>query len=104
MTEQLEPIPPQQAKQRLEQAIREHLGDNWDDEYTGWITVSRHDYMARLVKGKRQIDFNIDILGEISIEETETNPVQDMGRLMAWLFLLGSLVIAFIIARIAGFL
>jgi hypothetical protein len=38
----------------------------------------------------------------VTIEEKEITPMQDQGRLLAWLFLLGSLVIAFIVARLTG--
>ncbi|HEX2619520.1 MAG TPA: hypothetical protein VHL11_05215 [Phototrophicaceae bacterium] len=101
-TDTIEPIPAAEARQILNNAIRERLGANWDDEETGWSKVTGHDYMARLTRGRVNMDFYVDLLGKVTIEEKEITPMQDQGRLLAWLFLLGSLVIAFIVARLTG--
>ncbi len=102
--EAVEPIEPQEAERILQQAIREHLGDDWDDEETGWRLVSSHAYMARLTRGRRNIDFYVDLLGEVTVEEKEISPAQETGRLFAWMLLLGSLLVALVLARIAGLL
>ena len=99
-----EPITGEAARAILEAAIRERLGDDWDDEHAGWTLVSGHDYLARLNKGRVNIDFYVDLLGNVKIEEKPITPGQDQGRATAWLILGGSIVAALIIARIAGFL
>lgn len=103
MTE-LEPIAPEQAKAILDAAIRERLGDDWQDDDGGWMVVTGHNYMARLTKGQINLDFYVDLLGNVTVEQKELSPVQDSGRLIAWLLLLLSLVIALLIARAVGWL
>jgi hypothetical protein len=99
---ELEPIPPEQAKQILEAAICERLGDDWNDDESGWTRVTGHDYMARLTNGRFNLDFYVDLLGSVTVEEKALSPVQDSGRLIAWLLLLLSLGIALMIARAVG--
>jgi hypothetical protein len=101
---EIEPIAPEQARAILDAAIRERLGEHWDDEETGWSLVTGHDYMARLTRGRVNMDFYVDLLGDVTIEEKAINPAQESGRLIAWAVLLGSLLLAFIIAQIAGVL
>lgn len=100
----IEPITAEEARARLHAAVVAQLGDDWDDEQEGWTVVSRHDYMIRLTKGRRNIDFYVDLLGEITIEEKEINPGQDAGRTLAYIVIGGSCLLALIIARIAGYL
>lgn len=104
MTDEIDPIPADEARRLLQNAIRARLGDNWDDERGEWVLISGHDYMARLTDGKTQLDFQVDLLGEVTVEEREAGLEQHTGRLIAWMFLLGSLALAFILARIAGYL
>lgn len=104
MSDEIEPIPAHEARAILDTAIRERLGADWQDEEGGWVLVNGHDYMARLNKGRTNLDFYVDLLGNVNIEEKELNAAQDTGRLVAWILLGLSLTIAFIIARIAGFL
>src|SRR5690554_6860774 len=102
MAEELDPIPPEQAREILEAAIRERLGDDWEDQEDGWVRVTGHDYMARLTRGRVNLDFYVDLLGNVTVEKSEQSVAQDSVRL-ALLILLGlSLVIAFLIVRIVG--
>lgn len=103
-TESIEPIPPEQARAILDSAMRERLGDDWNDEDSGWQWVTGHDYMARVTRGRVNVDFYVDLLGEVSITEGEINPAQDSGRALAWVLLGLSLGIAFLLARIVGWL
>ncbi|MBZ0303663.1 MAG: hypothetical protein K8J31_28240 [Anaerolineae bacterium] len=104
MTDDMQPIPGEEARAILEQAIRDRLGEDWDREDSGWAVVSSHDYMARLNKGRINIDFYVDLVGKVRIEEKPVNPGQDTGRLFAWMFLLASLGIGFLLAKIIGWL
>ncbi|MGQ9888922.1 MAG: hypothetical protein ACUVSX_10605 [Aggregatilineales bacterium] len=104
MSDDIKPIAPEKAQQILEAAIRERLGDNWQDEDSGWAVITSHAYMARLNRGRTNVDFYVDLLGNVTVETKEINPAQDSGRLVAWLLLLLSLAIAFLLARIAGLL
>jgi hypothetical protein len=104
MAEQIEPISPEQARKILDSAIRQRIGEHWEDDDNGWTLVTGHDYMARLTRGRKNLDFYVDLVGEVTVEEKEINPAQEYGRLVAWAFLVASLVIALMIARIAGYI
>jgi len=104
MSDEIDPIEPEEARRILYAAIRERLGENWDDEETGWAMVTGHDYMARLTRGRTNIDFYVDLLGNVTIEEKAISPAQESGRIMAWMFLIGALLIALVLARLVGLL
>lgn len=84
------PISGDDARQRLQAAIVERLGTAWDDPETGWAVISRHDFMARLTNGKRVIDFYVDLLGDVRVEEKPPS-TEDRGRIIA--ALLGVIII-----------
>jgi len=98
----IEPIPAEQARILLERAILERCGENWRDEDSGWIFVTGHDYMARLTRGRVNVDFYVDLLGDVSVTESAINPAQESGRILAWMLLLLSLGIAYLLARAVG--
>ncbi len=104
MTDAPEPIAPDRARELLHAAIRERLGENWADELNGWAVVSQHDYMARLTRGRTNIDFYVDLVGKVTIEEKAIDPGRENGRMVAWALLLASLAVALTLARIAGVL
>ncbi len=104
MSDEIEPIPPEQAREILERAMTARLGAEWRDEDSGWQLVTGHDYMARVTRGRINVDFYVDLLGEVSVTEGEINSAQDSGRMLAWMFLGLSLAIAFLLARIVGWL
>ncbi len=99
-----EPIPAEQARAILDQAMRERLGADWEDEDSGWQLITGHDYMARVTRGRVNVDFYVDLLGAVTISESEINPAQDSGRMLTWMLLMLSLGIAFLLARIVGWL
>jgi hypothetical protein len=92
-------ISPEQARNALDEAIRQKLGDNWQET---WDLVSGHDFMSRLTDGEQNIDFYVDLLGKVTIEEKGQDVAHNSGRLIAWLVLGVSLFVAYAIARIAG--
>lgn len=98
----IEPIAPEEARARLDAAIHETLGEGWDDEDDGWIVISRHDYMARLTRGRENVDFYVDLLGNVEVKRSPISPAQDVGRLVAWAVLGASLLLALAVARAAG--
>jgi hypothetical protein len=105
MTDEIEPIPAEQARAILEAAIRERLGETWEDEEDdGWVRVSGHDYMARLTDGRTRLDFYVDLLGEVTIEEQEIGPEHKIGGMLAWMALVASMLLALVIAYLAGYL
>jgi hypothetical protein len=102
--EPIEPIPAEQAREILEQAMRERLGDDWRDEDSGWQWITGHDYMTRVTRGRINVDFYVDLLGNVTVTESPISPAQDSGRSLAWVLLGLSLAIAFLLARIVGWL
>ena len=100
MPDEIEPISPQQAQQILDAAIRERLGANWDDEDSGWTKVTGHNYMARVTRGSLSLDFYVDLLGSVTVEQTNSASALETGRLMLIILIGLSIVIAFLIVRI----
>jgi hypothetical protein len=102
-SDEIEPIPAEAARALLYVAIRARLGEHWNDEESGWRMVSGHDYMARLTRGNRNVDFMVDLLGNVTVEEKAIGPAQIQGRLNAWLLLGASLLLALLLAYLSGF-
>ncbi|MBL8146027.1 MAG: hypothetical protein JNL34_06560 [Anaerolineae bacterium] len=99
-----EPISPEQARLALDRAMAERLGPDWQDEGSGWLLVTGNDYMARVTRGSFNLDFMVDLLGNVTIEEKPLSPAQTSGRLIAWTLLLLALGIVYLIARALGWL
>lgn len=104
MSDEVEPISGQQAREVLTAAIRAHLGDDWENEHDGWVMVTGHDFMARMTNGQKNVDFYVDLLGNTTVEEREIDPAQELGRMRALMFLFASLLAALVLARLADFL
>ncbi len=96
-TPQIEPISPEEARQHLEEAMATYLED-------GWIVRAEHDYMARLTRGKRNLDFYVDLLGNVTMEDKALTPGQDSGRLVAWLLLLATFLVVLAFASAVGWI
>ncbi len=92
---EVEPVTPEEARRRLEAAIAPYLAE-------GWVVLVEHDFMARLTRGRRNLDFHVDLLGEVRIEEHALSPVQEAGPLVAWLLLLLSFLLALAVASALG--
>lgn len=90
MTDQnfeVEPIAPDDAAVILEAKLQELEAD-------GWIILVQNDYMARLTRGNRNIDLQVDLLGELQMEEKPLSDVQEVGRIVAiMLFIVAFIVI-----------
>jgi len=97
------PISGEEARQRLLEAIVQRLGVAWDDPETGWAVISRHDFMARLTNGKRVMDFYVDLLGEVRVEDKAPS-TEDRGRIVAGILFVIILMTAVALARAMGFL
>lgn len=101
MSQEPQIIAPEDAHRMLNAAIAQKLGDDWAEH---WDVVSGHDFMTRLTDGKQNIDFYVDLLGNVTIEEKGLDVAHNAGRMVAWLLLGTSLFLVFVIARIAGIL
>jgi len=99
-----EPISPEEARLALDRAMAERLGPDWQDEGSGWLLVAGNDYMARVTRGRINLDFMVDLLGNVTVEEKPLSPAQTSGRLIAWTLLLLALGIVYLIARALGWL
>lgn len=94
---EVEPVAPEDARQALDEALAPYLAD-------GWTVLVAHDFMARITRGQQNLDFHVDLLGDVRIEEHDLSPVQDAGRLVAWLLLLVSFLLAIAIASAVGWI
>jgi len=92
---EVDPIPPEEARQRLQAALEPYLAD-------GWAVVAEHDYMARLTLGGRNLDFYVDLLGNVEMEEKSLSIGQSSGQLVAWLLLLVTFLVVLPIASPLG--
>jgi len=98
----VEPISAEEARARLAAAIAARCGADWQDEDSGWVLVTGHDYMTRLSKGAVNVDFYVDLLGHVTIEEKPLSPAQTGGRLV--LVVIGGLIVAvaYLLAQALG--
>lgn len=94
---EIEPISPAAAKAILDDALQPYLDDDWH-------VLDRGAYVARLTKGTRNLDFQVDLLGEVAITETELTPLQESGRLIAWALLIATLLVVLTLASVLGFI
>ncbi len=96
-TPAVDPIEPEVARQRLDDAIAPYLAE-------GWVIVVGHDYMARLNRGAWNLDFYVDLLGNVTVEKKALTIVQESGRLVAWLLLIVAVLLALALASALGWL
>jgi len=94
---EIEPISPQDAEAILKQAVEPYLAE-------GWRVIDRSAYLARLTRGKRNLDLRIDLLGKVEKQEMDLTPLQDSGRLMAWMLQLTALLVALALSAALGIL
>jgi hypothetical protein len=105
MTDQQEPqmLPPEDAKDILENAIADKLGDDWENDK--WVVVTNTAYMARLNKGRVNVDFYVDYFsGDVTVETSEVDLGQETGKLFAWMMLGLFAVITLLLARGLGYI
>ncbi len=93
----IEPLSPPEAEQILQQALDPYLAD-------GWRVLDRNAYTARLTRGMRNLDVRVDLLGQVDIQEAGLTPLQESGRLTAWVLLLAALLVALALAAALGIL
>ena len=94
---EIEPISTAEAQAILADALAPYLAD-------GWHVLDRSPAWARLTRGKRNLDVRVDLLGEVEAHESDLTPLQDSGRLIAWVLLLTSLLLALAVAAALGIL
>lgn len=94
-----EPLSLDESRAIVEAAIAERLGENWRKE---WLVVHNDPTLMRLNNDRTNLDFQIDLLGNVEVTERAANPVQLSGRLVVWAVLLSSLFLAFVLATVAG--
>lgn len=91
-------ITPQQAAPRLDAAIQPYLEE-------GWRVADRSSYLIRLRRDDQLLDVQIDLTGNLTTsEKMAVQTAAEIGRLIAWLFLLVSMVFVLIAAYLLGLL
>lgn len=91
----LDPISPEEAQVILDEAIQPYVE-------AGWFVMDRSAYAARLTKGLYNLDVRVDLLGQVETTQSGLTPLQDSGRMAAWVLLLASLLVALVISSILG--
>ena len=94
---EVEPVSPEEADAILQRTLEPYLAD-------GWVILHEGAYSARLTRGIRNLDIHVDLLGEVTITETGLTPLQESGRLMAWMVLLAMLLVALAVFSALGIL
>jgi hypothetical protein len=94
---EIEPISPDNAAAILKTALEPYVAD-------GWRVIDRSAYDARLTRGTRNLDIRVDLLGQIVTQESGLTPLQDSGRLTAWVLLLAALLVALALSAALGIL
>jgi len=98
-------LPEDEAKARLRAAIDDTLGPGWDADGSGWQVVSNHAYMARLNKGRTNVDFHVDYFtGEVTHEVKQVDEGQDAGRAVAGVVVLVFAVLVVVLGRGLGWI
>jgi hypothetical protein len=94
---EVEPISAAEAEAILEKTLQPYLTD-------GWHVLDRNAYSARLTRGTRNLDIRVDLLGQIETQESGLTPLQESGRLTAWILLITSLLVALAVSTALGIL
>jgi hypothetical protein len=92
---EIEPISPQDAQVILQKALEPYLAE-------GWLVLDHSPYIARLTRGARNLDIRVDLLGQVEKKETGLTPLQESGRLTAWVLLLTALLVALALMAALG--
>jgi hypothetical protein len=71
-------------------------------EAEGWVVIVQNDYMARLTRGRRNLDLEVSLLGELHQEEKPLSLVQESGQMVAILLVLVSILAAISAASALG--
>lgn len=90
---------PEAQRAAIEVTMRERLGEQWQDH---WILVHDAHDLVRVHRDKINLDFQADLLGVVSVIERPAHPLQLSGRLIALSVLVAFLLLALVIAVIAG--
>jgi len=69
-------------------------------EAAGWVVMVQHDYMARLTRGKRNLDVQVDLLGVLHLEEKPLTPAQESGQIVAIILLILILFLVLVLATV----
>ncbi len=94
---EIEPVGIADAEKIMEDALQPYLAEDWR-------IIDRGPYAARLTRGMRNLDIRIDLLGQVETEESGLTPLQDSGRLMAWMVLLAALLVVLALSAALGIL
>jgi hypothetical protein len=94
---EIEPVGIDEAERILEDALQPYLAEDWR-------IIDRGPYAARLTRGVRNLDIRVDLLGQVEAEESGLTPLQDSGRLMAWMVLLAALLVVLALSAALGIL
>lgn len=97
--DEVEIATPDEQRAAIDVAMLERLGDNWRKE---WIIVHDANDLVRVHQDEINLDFQADLLANVEIIERPANPVQLSGRLVAFMILGSFLLLALVLASIAG--
>ena len=92
---EVELISGEEAERIIQGAIAPYVAD-------AWRILREGPSCARLTRGMRNIDIRVDLLGKVETVESGLTPVQDSGRMVAWVLLIAALLVALSVASVLG--
>ena len=95
MSDEVQIVEPDEAAAIINPVIEELEAD-------GWVVIVQNDYMARLTRGRRNLDLEVSLLGELHREEKPLSLVQESGQMVAILLVLISILAAISAASALG--
>lgn len=91
-------ITPEQAEPLLYAEAETYLADGWQIDQLA-------NYILRLKKDDQLLDIQVDLTGDISIEQKQAaQTAREYGRLYAWLFLWLFMLLALLFAKLINFI
>lgn len=91
-------LTPEQAEPLLQAEAEAYIADGWQFAYLS-------NYVLRLKKDVELLDIQIDLQGQITVEQKRaTQTSLEYGRLWAWIFLWLFLILAILFAELIDFI
>lgn len=91
-------LTPEEAEPLLKAEAEPYLAD-------GWRVDQLANYLLRLKKDDQLLDIQVDLEGQISVEQKRAaQTALEYGRVVAWLFLWLFLLLALLFAKLINFI
>lgn len=106
MTDETQLLPADHAHAILEEAITEHLGDDWHDDENGWSVVTRESHRVHLAKGSEAVEFSVNVApdGAYMVDKTRSSFLTELRWIAIWLCIVIGQGLVLLTIRVLGYL